>query len=236
MTHLFTIADNVWDSVDTPTVLRTAQALHEIGLFKFPFSKFDIQVHFTDKSVQKFFSGESSPSVNYPVKTLIFRYIVKDDDTNLYAYEVKMEDKFLDQNQLEYECGFRGLDFYTTKNLVKNMDYLSQAAATFLVVLLSTKNAEKTTEKVKKHGPKSRKRPRAYDYITTLKIGKITETCRSDGDGRGSVRPHLRRGHIRNQRVGKGLSEVKPIFIAPCFINADENWINNQRKEYRLVA
>ena len=91
-------------------------------------------------------------------------------------------------------------------------------------------------EAIKKHGPKSRKRPRAYDYITTIKIGKITETMRSDGDGQSSVRPHLRRGHIRNQRVGKGLEEVKPIFISPVFVNADEGWINNQRKEYRIAA
>ena len=86
------------------------------------------------------------------------------------------------------------------------------------------------------HGPKSRKRPRSYEYVTTIKIGKITETMRFDGDGHGSVRPHLRRGHIRNQRVGKGLEEVKPIFIHPVFVNADEGWINNQRKEYRITA
>ena len=74
MSHLFTIADNVWDSVDTPTVLKTAQALHEIGLFKFPFQTFDVQIHLNEKATRKFFACDSSqPLLAAPFKTLVFR-------------------------------------------------------------------------------------------------------------------------------------------------------------------
>ena len=56
----------------------------------------------------------------------------------------------------------------------------------------------------------------------------------ADGTG-GPVRPHLRRGHIRNQPHGPGNSEVRRIFIQPMFINADQGWIDT-KKEYRVTA
>ena len=233
MTHLFTIDNTVWDGVDRETVFKTAEALHQMKLFRFPFPTFDVQVHLNEKATQIFFADSSHDT---PIKTFTFRFITTNDDTNEYKYRVKLDERFLNSEEIEFQCGLRGNSFEKTMAIIRGLDYLSMNTLTLFVVLLATKNADKVTEAVKKHGPKSRKRPRAYDYITTIKIGKITETMRSDGDGQGGVRPHLRRGHIRNQRVGKGLEEVKPIFISPVFVNADEGWINNQRKEYRIAA
>ena len=233
MTHLFTIDNTVWDGVDRETVFKTAEALHQMKLFRFPFPTFDVQVHLNEKATQIFFADSSHDT---PIKTFTFRFITTNDDTNEYKYRVKLDERFLNSEEIEFQCGLRGNSFEKTMAIIRGLDYLSMNTLTLFVVLLATKNADKVTEAVKKHGPKSRKRPRAYDYITTIKIGKITETMRSDGDGQSSVRPHLRRGHIRNQRVGKGLEEVKPIFISSVFVNADEGWINNQRKEYRIAA
>jgi hypothetical protein len=105
---------------------------------------------------------------------------------------------------------------------------------TTLITTLATKNVIKETQEIKVHGPKSKKRPRTHKYITTIKIGKITETLRSSESSGGSVRPHRRRGHIRMQHFGVGNKETKKIFIQPVFVNADEGWIENQRKEYRV--
>jgi hypothetical protein len=173
-----------------------------------------------------------------PRKTLVIRFFTKTDTSDIYDFDVKLQGdrEFLSRDEMELRLRRNGVDAQTISNSIKGVEYISRVTLAFFVVLLATKNADKVTESIKKHGPKSRKRPRAYDYITTIKIGKITETMRSDGDGQGGVRPHLRRGHIRNQRVGKGLEEVKPIFISPVFVNADEGWINNQRKEYRIAA
>jgi hypothetical protein len=36
------------------------------------------------------------------------------------------------------------------------------------------------------------------------------------------------------QHFGVGNKETNKIFIQPVFVNADEGWIENQRKEYRI--
>ena len=219
MTHLFRIEEKIWDSVDYDTILDTATALEKAGLNQPPYAVFDIQATLNHKIMARLFSGWDKfiTRAHPPARTFTFRYEY-DKENNHLTTRLKINESWLDRQNIEKIC--------------KLSSFLNHT----LFALLATKNASKTTEKIKKHGPKSRKRPREYDYITTMKIGKITETQRGDGDGQSSVRPHLRRGHIRNQRVGKGLSEVKPIFIQPCFINADESWINNQRKEYRIAA
>jgi len=219
MTHLFRIEEKIWDSVDYDTILDTATALEKAGLDQPPYAVFDIQATLNHKIMARLFSGWDKfiTRAHPPARTFTFRYEY-DKENNHLTTRLKINESWLDRQNIEKIC--------------KLSSFLNHT----LFALLATKNASKTTEKIKKHGPKSRKRPREYDYITTIKIGKITETQRGDGDGQSSVRPHLRRGHIRNQRVGKGLSEVKPIFIQPCFINADESWINNQRKEYRIAA
>ena len=233
MTHLFTIDDTIWDSLDTKAVLETGSDLQKMGLFRLPFPKVDVQVHMNEKATNKILMSNSYKS---SFKTIVFRFFTHADNPDMYDFEFKYKHEFLTMDQIEFSTRVRGISPEEAKKVLEGIEYLSKAILTFFIVLLATKNADKVTEAIKKHGPKSRKRPRAYDYITTIKIGKITETMRSDGDGQGSVRPLLRRGHIRNQRVGKGLEEVKPIFISPVFVNADEGWINNQRKEYRIAA
>lgn len=234
MTHLFRVEEKIWDSVDYDTILDTAIALEKAGLDQPPYAVFDIQATLNHKIMARLFSewDKFITRAHAPTRTFTFRYEY-DKENNHLTTRMKINESWLDHQNIEKICKYNSID---PARLHGEIEYISSFLNHTLFALLATKNAQKTTEKVKKHGPKSRKRPREYDYITTIKIGKITETQRGDGDGQSSVRPHLRRGHIRNQRVGKGLSEVKPIFIQPCFINADESWINNQRKEYRIAA
>jgi hypothetical protein len=231
MKQLFMIDTHVWDSVNRDAIYDTAIALQELNLLKPPYAEFDIKAVINSKALSMVFTGVPE-KLEPPTSTLWFRYSVNLEDGS-YKEKIRAGDEFYTIDEIVVYKHPKEAERAVAKEEIKR---ISEFLITALIVLLLTKNAEKTTEKIKKHGPKSRKRPREYDYITTIKIGKITETQRGDGDGQSSVRPHLRRGHIRNQRVGKGLSEVKPIFIQPCFINADESWINNQRKEYRIAA
>ena len=106
-----------------------------------------------------------------------------------------------------------------------------------LLVLLVTKNAEKdrVENKPNSSSAKARNASKHFGYTTTIRIGKITENCKSGGTG-SPMRPHLRRGHVRNQPYGEGRREIKQIFIAPVFINADKEYVESQRIAYKIRA
>ena len=123
------------------------------------------------------------------------------------------------------------------KEAGKYFTWLAVLLRELLIVLLATKNIQKDVETCNKPNSRNRREQTLskYSSTTTISIGKISKTMRSaDGTG-GPVRPHLRRGHIRNQPYGTGNSEVKRIFIQPMFINADQGWIDT-KKEYRVTA
>lgn len=106
-----------------------------------------------------------------------------------------------------------------------------------LVVLLATQNSQKdrVENSPRASSAKQRNASKHFAYTTTIRIGKITENCSSGGTG-SPMRPHLRRGHVRNQRYGEGRREIKQIFIAPVFINADKEYVESQRIAYKIRA
>jgi len=227
--QLFVIGEEIWSSIDRDVVISTCDALQELNIFEAPFEEFDLRVSTTKASLAKFMKFEDqylSSLGDDASSTTTFRYKIKKiEEQMFFQYKRKLGNKFIDKKNAEKLLGIP----------TQSADFFADLFLSTLIALLATKNVEKETETIKKHGPKSRKRPREYRYITTIKIGKITETMRSEASGeRAPVRAHLRRGHIRNQRIGEGRKDVKQIFIQPVFVNADDGWIENQRKEYRI--
>ena len=60
-----------------------------------------------------------------------------------------------------------------------------------------------------------------YDFNQKIRFYAFSEARSSNGEGREGPkkRPHVRRGHIRRQRYGPGLSQVKQVFIPHTIIN-----------------
>lgn len=226
--QLFVLGPEIWSSIDRDVVKSTCNALDELNIFEPPFEEFDLQVSIRKADFEKFLKISNQKLFDNKanqIKSRTIRYKVKKIDKEMmFHYKLKCGDRFIDRGDIEK---------YTYCN-IRSEDFFCDLFFSTLIALLATKNVEKHTEIVKKHGAKSKNRPREYKYITTIKIGKITETLRSSATSRGPVRAHLRRGHIRNQRCGEGFKEVKQVFIQPVFVNADDGWIENQRKEYRI--
>ena len=123
-------------------------------------------------------------------------------------------------------------DINETESFRKSLSQIGQKIRQILIVLLATKN-KSVQEKLDKdllRGRYNKKQAYRKDYpiTTTISIGKITESYKSSNGG-GTVRPHMRRGHIRSQHYGPNNELMKKIFIQPVFVNADEGWIAERR-------
>lgn len=104
-----------------------------------------------------------------------------------------------------------------------------------LIALLATRNVEKSMRenKLKKLGI-GRKSDR-FDYITTVGLPKHLDDDEDHPPTGSAKAPHLRRGHIRRQHFGAGNQEIKKVWIAPVFVNADPSFVGG-RQAYRIAA
>lgn len=114
----------------------------------------------------------------------------------------------------------------------------AHAIRKILIVLLATRNIvkERTKDKLLSMGIGARKNNYRPLYTTTLTLPKTR--VRDDGQPANvgvSMRPHLRRGHIRHQKYGPKRAFTKLIWIEPCFVNADEDFVST-RSAYNTSA
>lgn len=120
----------------------------------------------------------------------------------------------------------------------KSAQDAAKAIRKILIVLLATRNIvkERTKDKLLSMGIGAKKNNYRPLYTTTLSLPKTV--TRDDGQPANvgvSRRPHLRRGHIRHQKYGPRLAFTKLIWIQPCFINADEDFVST-RSAYNTSA
>jgi hypothetical protein len=235
--QLFVLGHDIWSHIDRESVAATYLAIKEAEVLFPPYDNFDILVTGKYKDLKRFHNDDSSVYKDNETVHEYFSYKTRPSkNTFEYVYRIKKNKEYLSSDDIFKSAMNMGFGEEQSKLLVKEANHLAEIYMCTLIVLLATKNVDKEVEKVKKHGPKSKKRPKGYDYITTIKIGKITESAKSDGSTCSTVRPHLRSGHIRTQHFGPGNKEIKKIFIKSVFVNADEGWIENQRRAYVVKA
>lgn len=246
--QLFVLGAEIWSSIHREEIIATGRSMLEAEIYNYPYDEFDISAYGKTKDLMPWVFRESQahPEIWNSLKkderpmSFHFRYYGFNKKTFKYSMRVNLggEYVFLPSNSEELLSGFPSLGRHEARSMNNRA---ADAMLGTLLVLLATRNVEKEVlENPKRYKDPASKggvrqiKNKDYKYITTIKIGKITETLRSNATSRGPVRAHLRRGHIRNQRFGEGLKEIKQVFIQPVFVNADDGWIENQRKEYRI--
>lgn len=248
----FIISKEILNTMSYEDAVKTSTDMKELGLMRPPFKEFSIVYDGNIESFASWSRGsilQSWPNKQKSKLTPKFLYIFDDalknydlymrlgyeNSTAVYVGGEDLVDNAIWQYNAKYK-DYIDEETYVEK-YIESVDAFSKNLLAVLFVLLATKNIVKDVRSPLKIHSKSRKRQRVDSdkYITTLKIGSIIETYRSNNSTGSAVRPHLRRGHIRSQHFGIGNKEIKKIFIQPVFVNADDGWIANERKAYKVT-
>lgn len=210
---LFVLDKEILETLTMAEVSATANGLLEAGLFRLPAPSFDLKFRLDTAWIQ------AAPSVPGPW------WIVVQD----------IRDAGLAQDGFPM-FGYRTVTVHVPDG--QKRDHSDSSLVTLfvksLVCLLASRNVVKETceRKLVRYGIGKRN---PYSTIINLKVPQLTIYDR-DGVPTGRTnRAHFRRGFIRRQHFGERNEQEKKVWIAPVFVNADEDFVAPDRT-YRLVA
>lgn len=242
MNELFIIAPQTLAAADKDEVDKTVAALREMGLYHLPFPKVDVQfaVDMPDEmrlpkgtdisTVYKIIEGKARVLTAAKKPTCIAcRFIGLSTEGTIDGLVMEM-----------YPPDFRGgkiVEGDPSTVMTANNGKVIRDMCDVLIVLLATRNAQKTVRENKLVklgiGRKHKGCERGYARITTITLPEEMENDSEHPPTGRTVCAHLRRGHIRRQHYGPQRSFIKQIWIEPVFVNADETFVS-QRKGYNL--
>lgn len=241
--ELFLISRDVIDSCQTMEVLHTYDGMVELGIAKLPYQTIDIGMNAgvydgtngrtlkITSPDNKNFIDTASHLYNCEIK---FRY----RDGECYSILIKPDCPTCKERGIKRDHEHQWIDlFEAVKNGAHRHEYdqakyfaEAEKFKRVLVVLLATKNIVKVKTKDKLaalgigKGKNSNHRP---IYTTTLSLPQYVSNPSGKSPGL-TLRPHLRRGHIRRQHHGPKMEFIKTIWIEPCFVNADEDFVSER--------
>jgi len=220
----FVITPEIIASINIESIDATANALKEGDLFHLPYDEVNVIIPFLVMTKpEKYMENKSCLDKWY------------------YRFNSVSKEGFLDVDILESR-GTRRWKNLTKENSIKivtnvqivraGKSILTENITKLLIVLLATINCDK--QFVQKSNLPGKKGNDLVSFpITKLTVKRKSlqknETCKM---GR-LIRPHLRRGHIRNQAYGKNRGLRKKIFVPSTFVLADAEFVSS-RKEYRI--
>jgi hypothetical protein len=219
--ELFIISREAWEALSEEEVEATVEGLKVVQAYGLPYPKIDILVgvDYAVRWIDKAGATTQRPPLG-PEVVLLFEGVSLESPPEVVAIHDKKFGTY-------YPVAHRGFD--ETK--------VAMRLANMLITLLATKNVvkDRNENKPPKPGHGRTNVVRGYRYVTTLRpprTADMEDDIEHKPTGR-TNRPHLRRGHVRGQRYGKGFEFVKSIWIAPVFVNADPSFMST-RTAYNL--
>lgn len=248
--HVFEIDIDVWNAIAADEIDATVDAMRELEIYKLPFDEGEIVFrvrHHDDGNASGYYQVTEVRGLRDHEEfcEFVLHYPKKaKGNAGLKAYKRFVQNLAL-QGEVptkwtEPDCKMVDAGIYLEgKRVVHKYRCFHQDGPSIskkmhrdaLIVILASKGTEKCVRHNKIASLGIGKK--GGEYVTTIKLASNLGTHESVGCGR-PVRPHLRRGHIRTQHHGPQNSLTKRIWIDPCFVNADADFVS-QRKAYRVV-
>lgn len=246
MNELFILPPKVVAAAEAKEIAATVAGLKELGLYKLPYPKVDLQfsVEMPDHFDMTFKAGSDFSMIEDVIKgtTPVVRATSREDTCLAVRFigitaEGECEGMVVEAYRPKYKPllmhAFQGNGIGTASNSEAAIELVQ-----LLIVMLATKNAIKTIKNNKLArlgiGRKHKGFERGYPTVTTISIPTVLPDDEDHVPGTGSPKcAHLRRGHIRRQKYGPKRSYIRQIWIDPIFVNADETFVSN-RKAYNV--
>lgn len=227
MKHLFQVSNELVQSVSVREAMASYADMIEMRISNPPYPEFDLAVPTVDATLKLHFA----PVEEHADTLAIFkRYLGEGADVIFDTIGVWLTVN--DGPPISWVTAASGVKNEATfKKLLR--DVISIYVV--FIVLLATRNVVKSTvhNSLAKFGVGKHK----ADYVTTLSLGEITETDYEAGKPSGrTMRPHMRRGHIRRQKHGPSRSFEKKIFIQPVMVNSDREPEPGDRIAYNVTV
>lgn len=228
----FVLSNELARAVDVPETEATYKALEELGIHHPPYSKFMLVV--------------DAAYMGRPDIALLGERHAFNEGRGVFELEFDGENciPYIGQGKRRQLAIQPAIDMVNEK--VAEREYLESLQRTMIgvcafwrrafIVLLATKYVRKTREvdKLAKLGiGKNKGNPL---YRTTLSLARVDDIPESEKGTptRRHYRPHMRRGHIRNQHWGPNLQFTKRVFIEAIFVNSDRAFVS-PREYYNVI-